>query len=72
MSWGSGYLLMRDVIKGLQQKGVPDQIRLDVYSVMVPAMQARDWDTEVDAMGDDPIYDRYIMTEFAEWFGDDD
>lgn len=70
MGWGSGSRLMDDVMVGLNQKGVADSVRETVYRVLIPAMQDRDWDTEMDCMGKDDVYDDTLKDLHPEWFAD--
>ena len=72
MGWGSGSRLMNDVMVGLNQNGVADSVRGTVYRVLIPAMQARDWDTELDCMGTDDVYDATLRALHPEWFEDED
>lgn len=71
MGWGSGSRLMTDVMMAMKSGKVPDETRKLVYGILIPAMQNRDWDTEVDCMGVDPVYDNLLRSMFPDWFEDD-
>jgi len=68
MGWGSGSALMDDVIRGLLEKKVPDESRKAFYEVLIPAMQDRDWDTEMDCLEVDPVYDKTLEGLHPTWF----
>lgn len=71
MGWGSGSLLMDKVIRKLKAEHVPEYTRKLIYETMIPAMQDMDWDTEIDCMGIDPVYDNLLRESFPDWFKDD-
>jgi len=71
MGWGSGYYLMEEVIRKMMADLVPDDTRKLIYGILIPAMREMDWDTEVDCMGVDPVYDNLLRSMFPDWFEDD-
>lgn len=58
MGWGSGAEVMSDIIVGLQQECADDQkLRERLYRRIIPALQAHDWDTEMECVGEDAAFD---------------
>lgn len=72
MGWGSGSNLMDKVQHGLLDKDVSPETRKILYEILIPAMQACDWDTELDCMDYDPVYDETIKELEPDWFTEDD
>lgn len=68
MGWGSGSYLMSEVQQGMMEKGIPKPIRKTLYEILIPAMQDRDWDTELDCMGYDPAFDEVLRSLHPHWF----
>lgn len=72
MGWGSGSVLMDTVIRKMKERNVTEETRKIVYEILIPAMQDRDWDTEMDCMGDDSAYDATLRALRPDWFEDDE
>jgi hypothetical protein len=72
MGWGSGSVLMSQIMRGLKKRNVTEETRKIVYEILIPAMQDSDWDTEMDCMGDDSAYDATLRALHPDWFEDDE
>ena len=70
MGWGSGAELMDDIIAGLKKAGFSPVMRGRIYKVLIPAMQAHDWDTEMDCLDADPVYEATLRGLHPDWFED--
>ena len=68
MGWASGSILMSDVIEGLLKKEVAEDVRMTVYEVLIPAMQSRDWDTEMECIDEDEAYQKTLQKLHPDWF----
>jgi hypothetical protein len=72
MGWGSGSYLMDAVIRKLKERDVAEETRKIVYEILIPAMQDRDWDTEMDCLTVDNAYDATLRALHPDWFENDE
>lgn len=72
MGWGSGSVLMSRIMRGLKKRNVTEENRKAVYEVLIPAFQEGDWDTEMDCLGEDSVYDTTLRALHPDWFEDDE
>jgi hypothetical protein len=59
---------MENVMSKMLEKKVPPESRKAIYEILIPAMQDQDWDTEVDCMHEDPVYDDLLKELHPDWF----
>jgi hypothetical protein len=52
MGWASGDLVFDPVAKKLIELRAPDDVRREVCSVLIAALQNRGWDTEGESLGE--------------------
>lgn len=57
MSWKSGSSLMDNIIEELKDRVFDDQVREEVYSVLIEAFQDSDCDTLAECYGQDSAFD---------------
>ena len=68
MGWGSGSLVMADIMAGLREEVPQDDLRERIYQVVIRALEASDWDTQDECMGSDPAFDRALRAVHPDWF----
>ena len=57
MGWKSGSSLMDNIIEELKDRVFDDQVREEVYSILIEAFQDRDCDTLAECYGQDSAFD---------------
>jgi hypothetical protein len=65
MGWASGDEVFDPVAKKLIELGAPDELKHQVCSVLIAALQNRGWDTESESLGMFPN-DRAIIAAFRD------
>lgn len=66
MGWASGSYVMSGIIEAAK-KHIPDRSTREVfYSEVIAVLQAEDWDTESECLGEDPAYDAEYNRRFPE------
>lgn len=71
MGWASGSELMSEIIFALNHEGVSFGQRERIYKSIIPVMQDRDWDTEMECVGEDKAYDEALKELHPDWFEED-
>lgn len=71
MGWASGSELFDSVIDAAK-KYVPKKNRKAFYKQLIFAFQDRDWDTEKECLGQDPLFDEVLREEYPDWFKEED
>ncbi len=60
MGWASGGDLVHAIIRSAK-KNVPDEkARTKLYRDVVNAFEGHDWDTQPEALGFDPVFDKLM------------
>jgi hypothetical protein len=72
MGWASGSEVMSEFISALNNEGVSYGQRERVYKAIIPVMQDRDWDTEMECVGEDKAYDAALKELHPDWFEEKD
>ncbi len=63
MGWCGGADVAREMVEAINQH-VPDvKIKRKLYRALIEALESNDWDTQNEAMGIDPIFDKLIQPE---------
>ena len=70
MGWASGSGLMSEVIASIQENVEDHSIRVVIYTDLINAFEAEDWDTQDECMGEDDAFDEAMGDLHPEW--DDD
>ena len=65
MGWGSGSDLMCEVMREAKKKMSKDE-REKMYRILIPAMEAYDWDTQFDCFEVDEVYDKIILEMYPD------
>ncbi|MCQ9178920.1 hypothetical protein KMT30_07720 [Streptomyces sp. IBSBF 2953] len=71
MGWGSaGAIFIDPVARALREAGASDELKEKTLTPMIAALQAEDWDTELDSLQaflDDPAIVRAFAANGIEW-----
>lgn len=70
MGWASGSGLMSEVIASIQENVDDHSVRVAIYTDLINAFEAEDWDTQDECMGEDDAFDEAMNDLHPEW--DDD
>jgi hypothetical protein len=65
MGWSGGSGMMDGIVRGLRKAKLPDDVRLKVYKVLVPAFEGEDCDTLYECWGADPMLDKALGPGYA-------
>lgn len=68
MGWSGGTRVIGVLIESLNQQGIDDSDRYNIYSAVVQELSDMDWDNLYEPLGEDPEYDRL----FAQIYPDHD
>ena len=72
MGWATGSEVMNRIIRDLPEQVPDDDQRQAVYKVLIKGMEAADWDTEEECLGEDEAFDLALKELYPEWFGKGD
>lgn len=64
MGWGSAFTIFNRVADGLIKSGATNEIKEHVLTDVIAALQAEDWDTELDSL-QSYLHDPAIVRAFA-------
>jgi hypothetical protein len=71
MSWHGGTRVMRAIIEASQENVPDDDARKRIYSRVMPALEAQDWNEHPDLFGTDPVYDTAVRERHGNrWYMD--
>lgn len=73
MGWGSAYSLFNTIADALIEAGATAEIKERALTKVIAALQADDWDTELDSLQsylDDPAIIRAFAANGIEWPAD--
>ena len=59
MGWASGSYLMSDIISAVQDDLSKNKRKM-LYEKLIPIFQGHDWDTEMECLGEDPVFDKVL------------
>jgi len=72
MGWSTGSLIFSDLINALNDAEVEDQIRSQIYEVMIETFESYDCDTLDDCLGKDKMFDEVYKELNPGYFEDDE
>lgn len=67
MGFSSGTDLALPIIHALHSEGVDPRVRGKVYTTLITALEDLDWDTQNEALGLDPEFDRAMKQLHPDW-----
>lgn len=68
MGWASGSRIMSGIIGAIKPLVKDKKLRIELYREIVEVLEADDWDTQSECLGEDPAYDEV----YEELYPDDD
>lgn len=66
MGWGGGSTIMTGIIH-TAKRCVPEDIRKAFYLDMITLLEREDWDTQMECVGLDPLFDMVLKALYPEW-----
>jgi hypothetical protein len=67
MGWASGSSVMESIIEGIRKKVVDEKQRVEIYKVIIEALEDSDWDTQNECIGNDKAYDIALKELHPDW-----
>jgi hypothetical protein len=71
MGWGSGSRLFSSIIDAVKPAVADAAMREALYTKLIEAFEAEDWDTQDECLGEDPAYDRAIKSLHPDYYESD-
>jgi len=68
MGWSGGSAVMNKIIDVLDGLKIKEDLKKDIFKAIIRALQWEDWDTEMDCVGRDEIFDKALRELEPEWF----
>lgn len=63
MGWASGSSIMVAVIEAVKKEVRDDKARKRIYKTVLAEMEMHDWDTQDEAGGIDPVFDKLLSEQ---------
>ncbi len=68
MGWASASGIMSDIISAVKPHVADKEVRKQIYRPVIESLEAGDWDTQDECMGEDEAYDETIKEMHPTWF----
>jgi len=68
MGWGSGARVFSKIIDAVQPHVESAEARKAIYEPIIQAFSDQDWDTQLECLGKDPVYDELIREMYPDMF----
>lgn len=72
MGWASGSSVMSAVIGGVKPQVADKEARKAIYKPIIDELEAGDWDTQDECLGEDDAYDEVMREMHPGWFEPDE
>lgn len=66
MGWAGGSAIAIDIVEVISELVEDSSVKREIYEKLIDSLEEQDWDTQEEALGIDPVFDRLLKFRMSQ------